>query len=149
MVYCPGGGPSCADPHDVNNTYTWSTNTSLQTGPWNFDGTAATSFLVALNTPPGFAGHTDWRLPTTAGGALLALTGLAPELESISTPTPICTATPCDYPLFGPIGWLVPYWTSVSASNPNSAYTVRWDDSYVGGDAKANSRPVRAVRGGP
>jgi hypothetical protein len=35
--------------HDVNNTYTWSN--------------AFAVFLAALNSPPCFAGHCDWRLP--------------------------------------------------------------------------------------
>jgi hypothetical protein len=43
--------------HDVSNLYTWSSTGTAA------DGTAYTVFLADLNTSPGFAGHTDWRLP--------------------------------------------------------------------------------------
>ena len=49
----------CPDPHDADNLYTWSFDNP--TGP---PGTAFTAFLAQLNAGGGFAGHTDWRLPT-------------------------------------------------------------------------------------
>ena len=57
-----------ANPHDVDNTYSWNT-----TGMPPPDGTAFTDFLGQLNActttdgisiTGGFAGHCDWRLPT-------------------------------------------------------------------------------------
>jgi len=46
--------------HDWNNRYTWS---GASCGTTNvLDGTAATTFLAALNGGGGFAGPTDWRL---------------------------------------------------------------------------------------
>ena len=45
--------------HDKDDTYTWSTPSSLVA-----DGTAFSEFLAALNTVPCFAGFCDWRLPT-------------------------------------------------------------------------------------
>ncbi|MFM7144372.1 MAG: DUF1566 domain-containing protein [Alphaproteobacteria bacterium] len=45
--------------HDKDDAYTWTTDTKVA------DGTAFTEFLSALNTEPCFAGHSDWRLPTS------------------------------------------------------------------------------------
>jgi len=45
--------------HDKDDAYTWTSDTKMA------DGTAFTVFLAALNTPPCFAGHCDWRLPTS------------------------------------------------------------------------------------
>lgn len=64
----PGGvgSPNYSDPHDVDNTYSWSISDVRP------DGTAFTQFLGALNTcsvamgSDGFAGHCDWRLPTAS-----------------------------------------------------------------------------------
>src|SRR5439155_26311809 len=58
-----------ADPHDVDNTYTWSSSGTAA------DGTAFTDFLSRLNACTSsdgstvtavFAGHCDWRLPPIA-----------------------------------------------------------------------------------
>jgi hypothetical protein len=54
------GTPNLTDPHDADNTYTWSTG-----APWKEDGTAFTSFLGTLNSSV-FAGASGWRLPTFA-----------------------------------------------------------------------------------
>lgn len=53
----------CPDPHDADNTYTWTDNTNPSSNP---TGTAFTVFLPQLNAGSGFAGHADWRLPTLA-----------------------------------------------------------------------------------
>lgn len=50
---------TCPDPHDADNLYTWSFDNP--TGP---PGKVFTVFLAQLNGGGGFAGHTDWRLPT-------------------------------------------------------------------------------------
>ena len=54
------------DPHDADNTYTW-----CDTDPLTNGGNAGVcgandteDFIKGLNDPPGFGGHTDWRLPT-------------------------------------------------------------------------------------
>jgi len=44
--------------HDQGNEFTWSTGTN------SMDGTMVTTFLAALNAGSGFAGHTDWRIPS-------------------------------------------------------------------------------------
>lgn len=46
-----------ANPHDVDNRYTWSASGG------DFDGTAKTEFLDRLNGE-AFGGYKDWRLPT-------------------------------------------------------------------------------------
>lgn len=51
----------CPDAHDVNNLYTWSNGIGDSVGS---RGTAFYGFLPDLNTAPGFAGHSNWRLPT-------------------------------------------------------------------------------------
>jgi Protein of unknown function (DUF1566) len=90
-----GSGPNYADPHDVDNYYSWS---STGTAP---DGTAFTEFLGALNngtssdgttTTGCFANHCDWRLPTVE------------ELAGIMDPAAAgCgSGSPCIDPAFGP-----------------------------------------------
>src|SRR5262249_49327585 len=70
-----GSGTDATNAHDVDNTYAWSSP-----GPAP-DGTAFTNFLATLNGA-SFAGHTDWRLPTSAGSSTDP-TGQRAELESI------------------------------------------------------------------
>lgn len=72
----------CPDPHDVKNVYNWSA-----TGT-NTDGNVFTDFLVMLNTAPGFAAQTDWRIPAIS------------ELQSIMVGPGVLTPTTTD-PLAG------------------------------------------------
>src|SRR5512143_1026840 len=62
------GSTNPSDPHDADNLYSWSVGGSAP------DGTMFTDFLFALNggtSPDGvatsgcFAGHCDWRVPTS------------------------------------------------------------------------------------
>ena len=57
---CLAPEQSDRDVHCVNNRYTW----SATFGGTEPDGTIFTEFLAELNTPPGLARQTDWRLPT-------------------------------------------------------------------------------------
>jgi hypothetical protein len=117
-TYVPGPGicttpESCPDPHDVNNAYQWSSTGTAA------DGTLFTNFLARLNAGSGFAGHTDWRIPTVAGCCGIP-TGEPAELESILDPAaPGCGVTPylpCINPIFGPTaaGNYGVYWSSTS-----------------------------------
>jgi hypothetical protein len=129
-----GSGANLADPHDVDNTYSWGSNTA----PYPPNGTAFTDFLARLNGSADgvcFAGQCDWRLPTLA------------ELQGIVD----CGAgSPCISGVFGPT---VPgggfYWSSSThALSPQYA----WDVYFGGGPGVADPKYfnfyVRAVRGG-
>jgi hypothetical protein len=124
------GWPNFANPHDVDNAYSWSASGSAP------DGTAFTDFLVKLNTPPCFAGQCDWRLPSIV------------ELQMI-LPTPFpCYGNPCIDPIFGPtIG--AGYWSATTdATDPTSAWLVSFYFGQVYSENKGFTRVVRAVRTG-
>lgn len=117
------------DPHDVDNGYSWGDLAGCAyVGCSN--GTVHTDFLGRLNYSvsddattmlnPGFAGHTDWRLPTIQ------------ELKTIvDFDSPWCANGPCVDPIFGaseniygtstthtlqPYGvytWIIYFWTGV------------------------------------
>jgi len=140
---------ACPDPavvncaHDVNRRYRW---------PF-------TDFLAQLNGA-AFAGHSDWRLPTSAGIPYYP-TGNDPELESILLAGgPFfadhqCGTNPCIDPLFGPT---TPNWYSTAnLFLYNSRYVV-WSIQFANGhlegvDIMTDDGPVyywlRAVRSGP
>jgi len=89
---------------------------------------------------PGFAGHTDWRIPTVF------------ELETILLIGP-CPGSPisCIDPIFGPIGPTVPsfYWSSSSLGfGPEDAWNVSFGGAGVLVFPKSFSFFVRAVRRG-
>lgn len=168
--------------HDKDGTYQWSSTGTLM------DGGAFTVFLAVLNgdstacvgagnpdpccTAAGtgtcgpFAGHSDWRLPSSAGCCGVP-TGEPAELESIVdtgaagcgvSPFPPCvdaafntscatgcsaTATPCSCTasFF--------YWSSSAvAFSPVDAWFVIFFDGSVFFNSKTLNGPVRAVRGG-
>jgi len=136
-----GSGQNFADPHDVDNTYTWSATSPAA------DGTAFTDFLVKLNTPPCFAGHCDWRLPSEQGAA----TSGPRELESILILVNMgveCPTSPCIDPIFGPTEPAL-YWSATSffGGGTFSALAVAFNEAATvfatppGGDLY-----VRAVR---
>src|SRR5262249_25913727 len=130
-----------ADPHDVDNTYTWSgTGTAA-------DGTAYTDFLVKLNTPPCFAGHCDWRLPSEEGHNPPG-TG-ANELESILLAPFPCGTSPCIDPIFGPTVADATFWSATTDSgNPVHAWAVFFENGGVASGAKDFDLYLRAVRSG-
>ncbi len=150
---CPNADfPNCADAHNVNNTYFWSTGEPW----WTFNGSAVSDFLAKLNAS-AFAGYTDWRLPTS-GGTPANLTGEDPELESIVIAGPYATFTcatpfPCiDEAIFGPVHPTIGYLT---ASNdlqgaPAGIWKVNFGVLYpLQPSPKVVPGPARAVRGGP
>jgi hypothetical protein len=122
-----GGGANLSDPHDVDNTYSWTTAMgewlSLVNG-YSADGTAQT----------GLGGQSDWRLPTNA------------ELQAIFLAPFPCGTSPCIDSTFGPTAGS-PYWSSTTYSTtPTSAWFVYFDmTGLVGLRNKANPNFVRAV----
>jgi len=141
-IVCPGA-PTCANPHDADNRYTWSAGPAGQP-----DGSAYTDFLAKLNSAGGFAGHTDWRLPTVVelqdpvdhGQSDPAVDKAV--FDKLCTPT--CTVTTCSC--------TVPdaYWSATPVVDlPNSAWTVNFIRGIVTYyDDTTLPLYVRAVRGG-
>ena len=126
--------------HDKDDLYTWSATESAA------DGSAFTTFLATLNdgassdgsTISGcFAGHCDWRLPTSA------------ELQTILLAPAPCGASPCIDPAFGPTK-LAEYWSVTSSTDapPDGAWVVYFDNGSLAVDTKVFGSYVRAVRGG-
>lgn len=139
------GSGASADPHDVDNIYTWTAGTTAA------NGTLFTEFLAKLN---GFAGEgclggqCDWRLPTR------------PELEGILDYGGECgTGGTCIDPIFGPTqGFLFSYfdpehpayyqyWTCSSLQDyPEYVWTTDFGNTNYNARKKTSSMYVRAVR---
>lgn len=131
--------------HDIGNAYTWST------GSGNMDGTVVTEFLAGLNAGVGFAGKTDWRVPSIM--ELLSLvnygntdsTGPATFPEFHSNCAADCTVLACNCTTDSR------QWSSTAALAQTSgsyAFGVSFElGSAVLGD-RSSDYPVRAVRGG-
>jgi hypothetical protein len=130
----------CPDPHDADNEYTYSADNP--TGP---PGTVFTVFLAQLNAGAGFAGHTDWRLPTLE--ELQALVdyddATSPTVQGIfdSGCSPSCTAIGCSCTSPGRT------WTSdLVPSIVGDAWTVEFGDGSVIRDTRDTTYNARAVR---
>ena len=136
--------------HDMDNVYTWS---GASYGTTNeTDGTAFTTFLTTLNTPPCFAGHCDWRLPNFKElqsivdyeipypGPVVReefhRTTTCTGCTDVNLPTCSCTAG-------------ANYWSSTTPpEDRNYAWYVYFEHGSVNGIEKNNLYAVRAVRGG-
>jgi len=143
---------SCPDPHAVANRYQWCLDTNpdfgCDTADSPPDGGAFTDFLATLNTPPCFAGHCDWRLPSE-DVQNPPFTG-ASELETIlDLSAPGCGGgSPCIDPIFGPTV-ADSYWsTTTFATFPGLAWLVDFADGNVPANSKELFNYVRAVRAG-
>ncbi len=122
-------GENLNDPHDVDNTYAWS---STGTAP---DGDAFTDFLARLNgggsqdgltTTGCYAGHCDWRLPTVE--ELLGIGAIGPAFQPDADDT---------------------YWSATTnAVTKTTAWYVDTDDGSSQSSSKMTARFVRAVRSG-
>lgn len=138
-----GSGEDYSNPHDVDNRYSWTAD-DYGEAP---NGTAFTQFLAALNTPPCFAGHCDWRLPTSRGGRG-GLSGDPAELDTLLLEPYPCSAPRghyCIAPIFGDTN--LAYWSASSPpENPNAWY-VDFQNGEIRLAGKSFDLPVRAVRG--
>lgn len=134
------GLPNPFDPHDADNSYSWSGGLPYT----NANGTVFTEFLSVLNSSPCFAGECDWRLPTTE------------ELQTIlSEPNYMCSSNPCVYAALGSTQSAL-YQTASSLGSkvsccrsPNLVYQVSFYSGEINWNPKSSSAYVRAVRGGP
>ena len=141
---------------NVADFHTWST---LSGAP---NGTAFTVFLPAVATALGGTAcdHTTWSCEATTLAATDSPTCTSPppagcwrlpeidELKTILTAQfPSCTSSPCIDPVFGPTEPSF-YWSATSSS-PLVAWSVFFDNGFVGGNDKVNAFHVRAVRSAP
>ena len=168
--------------HDLNATYVWFGSCSDGTGYCQPDPAAATTCNAATNgttlgcaqcmtgapcntdsratiwdwlaqlNAMGFAGHSDWRIPTVSEGG-------TPELETILSA--VSCGAPCVPPAFN-TGCVAectvascsctaaaPYWSATdSADNAGLAWVVSFYDGVAYKQPKWNFAHVRAVRGG-
>ena len=138
-VACTNAGV-CPDPHDADNQYTYSSGSP--TGP---PGTAYAVMLVQLNTGGGFAGHTDWRLPTLAELQSIVDYGDAsgPVTNALfdSGCTPSCTGIGCSCAATD-LHWTNDLVSSISGN----AWLVDFSDGSALNDTRDTDYYVRAVR---
>ena len=116
--------------HDRNYGYTWAD--------------AAAVKVAALNGAGGFAGHTDWRVPTMLELLTLVRTNLSPSIDAAFNTgcAPGCTVLTCS--CTGPV-----YWSSDVPTDPGNAWSVYYDGNVVyPPQDKDFILFVRAVRGG-
>jgi len=109
-------------------------------------------FINQLNAA-GFAGHSDWRLPTSAGAGLFP-TGQPAELESIVDETQGACGSggpldACIDPVFGPTAF-AGYWTGSPLEPLTSAFEQVWGVFFAPGGIFSvttnQAHRVRAVR---
>jgi hypothetical protein len=160
-VDCADETGSCANPHDVDNRYTWSASGVP------YDGSVVTVFLEQLNDrcdadtsvacsanadcagvggACGFAGHRDWRLPNSRElGSIVDYgrynpaiapafyTGCGEPCSDINDPACSCTRPAL-------------YFSSSSVSQTTIARAVEFQLGDEAGDFKVEYHFVRAVR---
>lgn len=129
------------DPHDPDNYYQWSSSGSAP------DGSVFTDFLGRLNDcgtsdgnniTGGFAGHCDWRIPTSA------------ELQTIlAAPYNCINPHPCIDPIFGTTAAAVHYSSTTHSDIATHVWFVGFYDGLVQESAKGGFAWVRAVRREP
>jgi hypothetical protein len=119
--------------HDVNNIYTWADAFALH--------------VAALNTPPCFAAHCDWRVPNVKElQSIVNYQNSIPAVSAAFNNNCVAGATV----LTGSCTAGNHYWSSTTnADSPFLAMSVNFRFGHVFADDKGVfDLPVRAVRGG-
>jgi Protein of unknown function (DUF1566) len=132
-----GSGQNLADLHDVDNFYLWSD--------------AIGSWIAAVNAE-GFAGHTDWRVPTRTELEGIRDFGLLhPDSGTPCGPFVLaCLDASFGPTIFGQFPGTQAYWTSTPhESDAARAYSVEFAIGFFNNSQiKESFLYVRAVRGG-
>lgn len=128
-------GQNLADLHDVDNTYGWCQANGDSTG-FVCAGNVA-SWIGDVNAA-GFAGFTDWRVPTLV--ELLTIVDLNIAMCGLGTL--------CVDPIFGPTQAYL-YWSSTEFNVEFGRSVNFFNGSAVGLNGKTVKLHVRAVRAGP
>ncbi len=122
--------------HDVDRTYFWSKAGAFTV--WDWIG------LMNTEDGPGFAGHSDWRLPNRRElDSLVDFSRVDPSVAPVfqTVCTEGCTVTACSCTA------LADYWSSTTAAvNTTLAWVVEFSRGRGDDRAKSASRAVRAVR---
>jgi len=95
-----------------------------------------------------YAGHTDWRLATSAGASGVP-TGEAPELEAVVDQTEgLCggSSGACTAPVFGSTDARSYFSASTNSTTPIVAFVVNFEEGTTDPHGKFFALPVRAVR---
>ena len=143
------GATDFTNPHDADNSYSWSASSTIE------DGTAFTDFLAKVNGGAGFGGANGWRLPTLAELQTIVLD--FPCTGAFGTGKCRCPSKPCVYSVLDAANTQSSnYWSATSyVPTPDFAWYVFFSNGYVSytyfidyNFSKSNDTYVRAVRGG-
>jgi hypothetical protein len=126
------GAKDYSNPSDADNTYDWCSSDPADGDYGSCAGNDTEDFLALLNNGSGFAGHTDWRLPTIK--ELLTLIDWGRVNPAVST-------------TYFPQVALADYW-SATTDLYGGAWSVNFQTGRDGILSKFDSYYVRAVRGG-